>query len=107
MLSARNNLYFNRRATDRLSGHAESWMNDLPEVVRPYLLAGARPRIINELALRWYNPDYTKEYLDNLLFNPTGPMPHPVSVYWLRELATLYNYKFNEGRTVRAATALH
>lgn len=50
MLPARNNLYFNRRAIDRLSGHAEIWMNGLPEEVRPYLLAGARPRIVNELA---------------------------------------------------------
>lgn len=107
MFAVEKNLFHNRRSGDRLSGHASKWLSALPEEVRPYLLADVRPRIINQMALHWQDEAFCNAYLHDLIFNPNGAMPHPISVYWMRELVTLYNYKFNEGKTVRTTLLTH
>ena len=44
-----------------------SWLNDLPEVVRPVELAQRYPRIVNDLCRLWKTPAQWDRYMDDLL----------------------------------------
>src|SRR5512137_1062786 len=68
-----------------------SWLDALPEDVRPLALAAAYPRIANRLCMLWRRVARCEEYLDDLLVDRRGGragFPLPVA----KELTALRNY---------------
>lgn len=68
-----------------------SWLDTLPEDVRPVALAAAYPRIANRLCVLWRRVARCEEYLDDLLVDRRGGragFPLPVAT----ELTALRGY---------------
>ena len=74
-----------------LSEHAKSWIEKLPEDVRPKELPEQFPRIANRISSLWKHPDELMEYLDDLLVDTRGDRGgFPMAV--AMELATVKDY---------------
>src|SRR5436309_1234639 len=74
-----------------LSGWTHSWLQSLPEAVRPLELSVRHPHVVNRLALCWNDPALTERLLDDLLIGRRGKrkgFPKPVA----EELLQLRRY---------------
>lgn len=56
----------------KVNAHAEGWLANLPEAVRPNKTAEQYPRIVNRLASLWKHQDEFIEYIDDLLVDARG-----------------------------------
>lgn len=83
-----------RRTADApatLNAHAMRWLAGLPAKVRPRELPIAHPRVANEIARRWSDPDGCLAYLNDVLVDRRGSrqgFPMQIAL----ELARLKSY---------------
>jgi hypothetical protein len=76
------------RQQDRVvSSWTNSWLQALPEPLRPRELTRLYPRVANRLALCWSDPALTGRLFDDLLFDKRGKrkgFPKPVAEELMR-----------------------
>jgi hypothetical protein len=80
-----------QRVREPLADDTLRWLAGLPDDVRPEELPVRFPRIANALALRWFDGDLCRAYLEDVLIDRRGNrrgLPHVVA----EELARLKNH---------------
>jgi hypothetical protein len=76
---------------EALEPATQTWLESLPEDVRPVALAAAYPRIANRLCLLWRRVARCEEFLDELLVDRRGGRAgFPLAV--AKELTVLRSY---------------
>lgn len=79
-----------------IGSYTRDWLISLPHGLRPVTLLKGNPDIVIALSLTWWSSEACKKLMHKLIFSADSPLGQPQPATILREIVSLYNFRFLE-----------